>query len=111
MLGKEFTHSDVGLVTGDRKERVGNLGHLLAHRGHYCVVRVSHGHDANSAGEVEEMVSIDIHDGGVVGMISVDGESRRNTGRNRLDSTFVKFLGTRARNLGHDIARGARSGW
>jgi hypothetical protein len=72
---------------------------LLGHSLDEGLVRVTDSHDANATSEIDELVAIDIHHKGVVGVVNIDGEGGRDASRYCRDASGVEFLGFGAWNF------------
>ena len=76
-----------------------DLRYLLGHSLDEGLVRVTDSHDANATSEIDELVAIDIHHKGVVGVVNIDGEGGRYASRYCRDAPSVEFLGFGAWNF------------
>ncbi|CAB4575260.1 unannotated protein [freshwater metagenome] len=99
VLGQQLAHSDVGLIARHGEECVSDLRYLLGHSLDDGLVRVTDSHDANATSEIDELVAIDIHHKGVVGVVNIDGEGGRDASRYCCNAPGVEFLGCGAWNF------------
>jgi hypothetical protein len=99
-LGQEPRHLDVQLVGGDGEERVGEPLALGEDRRECGLVAVAERGHADAAAEVDELVAVDIGEDRALSPVDVDGQERRDGGRDELLALRVQLPGAGAGHLG-----------
>ncbi len=104
VLGEEFRGADVGLVADEAKEGVGDFADLLAHGVNDSVVGVAGSRYTDTPGEIDEVVTVHVHEDSIVCVIGVNREELADTLGNHLGAAIVQLDRVGARQIGHDLA-------